>query len=82
MGRFEVMGTGHGPIILITARKNFGSLKITPLRALARWRPVVGLIVQSGGRYVARHNYVQNTSFGGHGTEGGPATRSAMRSSL
>ena len=40
------MGTGHGPIILITARKNFGLLKIIPLKALARWRPVVGLIVQ------------------------------------
>ena len=32
-----------------------------------------GVDSSEGGRYVARHNYVQNTSFGGHGTEGGPA---------
>ena len=31
-----------------------------------------GVDCQNGGRYVARHNYFQNTSFGGHGTEGGP----------
>ena len=41
-----------------------------------------GVDSSEGGRYVARHNYVQNTSFGGHGTEGGPNSRSAMRSSL
>ena len=32
-----------------------------------------GVDSSEGGRYVARHNYVENTSFGGHGTEGGPA---------
>ena len=31
-----------------------------------------GVDCQNGGRYVARHNYFQNTSVGGHGTEGGP----------
>ena len=31
-----------------------------------------GVDSSDGGRYVARHNYVQNASFGGHGTEGGP----------
>ena len=32
-----------------------------------------------GGRYVARYNYFQNTSCGGHGTEDDGRTRSAMR---
>ena len=41
-----------------------------------------GVDSSSGGRYVARHNYVQNTSFGGHGTEGGPKRGSALQSSV
>src|SRR5262249_8645429 len=41
-----MVGTGHGPIILITARERFCSLKITPLKALAPWRPLGGVIGQ------------------------------------
>src|SRR5215475_7715807 len=38
-------GTDHGPIFPILARRNFGSLKITPLLATARQEPMAELIV-------------------------------------
>ena len=67
------MGTGHGPIILITARKNFGFIEDNTIKGSGSVVTSGGVDSSEGGRYVARHNYVQNTSFGGHGTEGGPA---------
>ena len=68
-----MMGTGHGPIILITARTNFGFIEDNTIKGSGSVVTSGGVDSSEGGRYVARHNYVQNTSFGGHGTEGGPA---------
>ena len=67
------MGTGHGPIFLITARTNFGFIEDNTIKGSGSVATSGGVDSSEGGRYVARHNYVQNTSFGGHGTEGGPA---------
>ena len=74
--------TVRGPIFPITAPTNFGSWRITPSRAQVLTQSVAGVDCISGGRYVARHNYWQNATPNGHGTEGWARARHACCPSL